>query len=182
MQTLSSGVLTVNHLAVETPFKAGSALVAGPASFVGTSWFDRRRWVPSNETDFGKVQLMTQAPVIVIGLGGIGSAALASIARRGVPVLGIDRFSPPHDRGSSHGGSRIVRAAYFEHPDYVPLARESLERWARLESETGRRCLHRCGVLLTGGPESEVLGESASAAAKHGIAAEEIDPDALRRR
>ena len=125
---------------------------------------------------------MTQAPVIVIGLGGIGSAALASIARRGVPVLGIDRLSPPHDRGSSHGGSRIVRAAYFEHPDYVPLARESLEGWARLESETGRRCLHRCGVLLTGGPESEVLRESASAAAKHGIAAEEIDPDALRRR
>ena len=123
---------------------------------------------------------MERDPVIVIGLGGIGSAVLAAIARRGVRVLGIDRLSPPHDMGSSHGGSRIIRAAYFEHPDYVPLAQEAFQGWERLESDTGRRCLHRCGVLLTGGPESEVLRESMSAAVKHGIVAEEIDRDALR--
>lgn len=125
---------------------------------------------------------MTQAPIIVAGLGGIGSAALAAVARRGVPVIGIDRLEPPHDLGSSHGGSRIIRAAYFEHPDYVPLARDAFQGWERLESETGRRCLERCGVLLTGGPKSEVLRESLSAAARHGIVAEEIEPDDLRRR
>ena len=125
---------------------------------------------------------MERDPVIVIGLGGIGSAVLAAIARRGVRVLGIDRLSPPHEMGSSHGGSRIIRAAYFEHPDYVPLAQEAFQGWERLESDTGRRCLHRCGVLLTGGPDSEVLRESMSAAAKHGIVAEEIERDALRQR
>ena len=59
--------------------------------------------------------------VIVIGTGGVGSAALFHLAKRGVKVLGLDRFPPGHDRGSSHGRTRIIRQAYFEHPDYVPL-------------------------------------------------------------
>ena len=125
---------------------------------------------------------MQAPPVIVIGLGGIGSATLAALARRGVRVLGLDRLHPPHQQGSSHGGSRIIRAAYFEHPDYVPLAREAFHGWERLESETGRRCLHRCGVLLVGGPNSEVLRESRSAAVRHGIQTDEIDRGDLLRR
>jgi choline dehydrogenase-like flavoprotein len=59
--------------------------------------------------------------VIVIGLGGMGSAAACHLARRGQRVLGLERFGPAHDRGSSHGGSRIIRQAYFEDPAYVPL-------------------------------------------------------------
>lgn len=125
---------------------------------------------------------MTTAPIVVIGSGGIGAAVLAAIARRGTPVIGLDRFHPPHERGSTHGGSRIIRVAYFEHPDYVPLAREALDGWTRLETETGRRCLHRCGVLLTGRPDSKAILGSASSAKAHGVMVEEIDRDALQRR
>jgi sarcosine oxidase len=59
---------------------------------------------------------------IVLGVGGFGSAALDHLARRGVRALGLDQFGVAHDRGSSHGETRIIRKAYFEHPDYVPLA------------------------------------------------------------
>ncbi|MBI4280484.1 MAG: FAD-dependent oxidoreductase, partial [Armatimonadetes bacterium] len=69
---------------------------------------------------------------IVIGLGGMGSAAACHLARRGRRVLGLDRFPPAHDRGSSHGRSRIIREAYWEHPAYVPLVRRAYERWEEL--------------------------------------------------
>ena len=107
--------------------------------------------------------------VVVVGLGGIGSAALAAIARRGCRAIGIDRFEPPHQRGGTHGGSRIIRAAYFEHPDYVPLARASLEAWRRIERETGERCLHANGVLLLGPPTSVILEACATSARLHGV-------------
>lgn len=118
--------------------------------------------------------------VIVIGLGGLGSAALASLARRGVRVLGLETGNPPHDRGSSHGGSRVARTAYFEHPDYVPLARAAFAGWDRLEEETGRRCLHRCGVLLAGSEASPILEAAAGSARDHGISTRALDPDALQ--
>ena len=76
--------------------------------------------------------------VIVLGAGGVGSAALYELARRGVRAVGIDRFSPPHDRGSSHGQTRVIRQAYFEHPDYVPLLKESYRLWHELETVAGR--------------------------------------------
>ncbi|MEE2894628.1 MAG: N-methyl-L-tryptophan oxidase [Planctomycetota bacterium] len=107
--------------------------------------------------------------VVVVGLGGIGSAALAAIARRGCRAIGVDRFEPPHQRGGTHGGSRIIRAAYFEHPDYVPLARASLEAWRRVERETGERCLHANGVLLLGPPTSAILEACATSARLHGV-------------
>ena len=74
---------------------------------------------------------------IVVGLGAMGSCALAELARRGVRALGIDRFDPPHDRGSSHGGSRVIRLSYFEHPDYVPLLRRSYECFDRMSHDAG---------------------------------------------
>ena len=64
---------------------------------------------------------MERYDAIVLGTGGMGSAALYHLARSGVKVFGIDRFHPPHDRGSTHGHTRVIRQAYFEHPDYVPL-------------------------------------------------------------
>ena len=67
--------------------------------------------------------------VIVIGLGGMGSAAAAHLAARGQRVLGLERFGPAHDRGSSHGGSRIIRQSYFEDPAYVPLLLRAYELW-----------------------------------------------------
>ena len=77
--------------------------------------------------------------VIVAGLGGMGSAAVYQLAGRGQRVLGLERFSPAHDRGSSHGRSRIIRQAYFEGSEYVPLLLRAYELWEQLEEETGQR-------------------------------------------
>src|SRR4029450_10190989 len=74
---------------------------------------------------------------IVLGVGGMGSAALYHLARRGKRVLGLERFNIPHDRGSSHGITRIIRLAYYEHPSYVPLLRRAYELWRELEAESG---------------------------------------------
>ena len=79
---------------------------------------------------------MAKYDVVVVGLGAMGSAALHELARRGVRVLGIERFAPGHDRGSSHGETRIIRLGYFEHPSYVPLLRRDLRAVARAR---GRR-------------------------------------------
>src|SRR5579859_1154107 len=84
--------------------------------------------------------------VIVVGLGGMGSAAAYHLARRGVRVLGLERFTPAHTRGSSHGYSRIIRQAYFEDPAYVPLLLRAYELWREIEQASGRSLL-----TITGG-------------------------------
>jgi sarcosine oxidase len=98
--------------------------------------------------------------VIVVGLGGMGSAAAYHLARRGVRVVGIERFGPAHDRGSSHGDSRIIRQAYYENPSYVPLLRRAFDLWAELEPEVpgGNRLL--TGGLLIGRPDSRIISGS----------------------
>ncbi|REJ93743.1 MAG: FAD-dependent oxidoreductase, partial [Planctomycetota bacterium] len=111
---------------------------------------------------------------IVLGLGGIGSATLAALARRGVRVLGIDRFSPPHEYGSSHGETRVIRRAYPEHPDYVPLVDRAFRQWRELESETGRELLTRTGLLLTGPRDGDTIDGSLRAAAQHQLDIVEI--------
>ena len=89
--------------------------------------------------------------VVVVGVGGMGSAALYHLARRGKRVLGIERFDVPHERGSSHGLTRIIRLAYFEHSDYVPLLRRSYELWRELEREAGEQLLYVTGIVEGGG-------------------------------
>ena len=69
------------------------------------------------------------ADIIVLGTGGMGTAACAHLAARGATVIGLDRFPLAHDRGSSHGQTRLIRQAYFEHPDYVPLLLEAYRLW-----------------------------------------------------
>src|SRR5438552_4336630 len=76
--------------------------------------------------------------VIVIGVGAMGSATCWELARRGARVLGLDRFDIPNPRGSSHGLSRMIRLAYYEHPDYVPLLRRAYELWRELEAKAFR--------------------------------------------
>ena len=95
--------------------------------------------------------------VIVIGVGGMGSAALAALARRGVAACGIERFAIGHDRGSSHGRTRIIRKAYFEHPDYVPLLDRAYELWDELEASCGEELFRRCGFLTVGQPGGETI-------------------------
>ncbi len=125
---------------------------------------------------------MNQVEALVLGLGGMGSSALAALASRGIEVMGLDQEPRPHDRGSSHGGSRIIRRAYFEHPDYVPLLEDSFERWGRLERSTGASCLHRTGVLLVGPTDSSVLRASLASAEAHEVPVEWIGPDRMRHR
>jgi len=74
--------------------------------------------------------------VIVLGIGGFGSGAAYHLARRGLRVLGLDRFRPAHDQGSSHGETRIIRKAYFEHPDYVPLLLKAYDLWGGKAART----------------------------------------------
>jgi len=114
---------------------------------------------------------------IVIGCGAMGSAACASLARRGAQVLGIEQFTRGHDRGSSHGGSRIYRESYFEADDYVPLLRRAGELWEELEEISRERLLHRCGALYLGDPQGEVITGVARSAARHGVTIESLTTD-----
>src|SRR5271157_266605 len=88
------------------------------------------------------------ADVLVVGLGAVGSAALYQAARLGARAIGIDRFDPPHDQGSSHGDTRITRQAIGEGRDFVPLVLRSNQIWEELEAATGRSLLTRNGALV----------------------------------
>ena len=120
--------------------------------------------------------------VIVVGLGGMGSAAAAHASARGKRVLGIEQFQPAHDQGSSHGRSRVIRLAYFEHPAYVPLLRRSYELWRRLERETGRDLLRITGGLMIGAPDSEVVTGTLRSAREHRLDHELLDAAEICRR
>ena len=120
--------------------------------------------------------------VIVLGAGGVGSAALHELARRGVRALGIDRFRPPHDQGSSHGQTRVIRQAYFEHPNYVPLLKESYRLWRSLEAATGRSLFHEVGLLEVGPADGIVVPGVLRAAAEHGLEVEQVAADEIERR
>jgi sarcosine oxidase len=114
---------------------------------------------------------------VVLGLGGMGSAALAHLARRGKRVLGLEQFARAHDLGASAGQSRIIRMAYYEDAAYVPLLRRAYELWAELERDAGAALLDRCGVLMVGGPRSRVLDGAARSARLHDIPVHELDRD-----
>src|SRR5438876_2802934 len=88
---------------------------------------------------------MAEYDVIVVGLGAMGSAALYELSRRGQRVLGVEAFEPGHRLGSSHGESRVIRLAYFEHPNYVPLLQRAYELWRELERESGQDLLPHHG-------------------------------------
>ena len=125
---------------------------------------------------------MSVFDVIIVGLGGMGSAAAAHVAARGKRVLGLEQFQPGHTEGSSHGRSRVIRLAYFEHPAYVPLLRRSYELWRRLEHDTGRRLLQMTGGLMIGASDSEVVSGSLRSAREHGLDHEVLDAAEIHRR
>lgn len=125
---------------------------------------------------------MQHFEAIVLGTGGVGASALYHLARRGVSAVGIDRFEPGHSRGSSHGVTRIIRQAYFEHPDYVPLARRAFSAWERLQERVGRPLLVRTGLLQVGPPQGEVLSGLRRSAAEHALTIEELEGGEIERR
>lgn len=107
--------------------------------------------------------------VIVLGVGGFGSAACYHLARRGVRVLGLEQFPLLHDRGSSHGETRIIRLAYFEHPDYVPLLRRAYELWGELEAVAKTALFRRTRLMISGPPDGEAIPGALRAAQEHGL-------------
>lgn len=120
--------------------------------------------------------------VLVVGLGAMGSCTLAALARRGVRTIGIDRFTPPHTEGSSHGASRIIREAYYEDPAYVPLVREAYGEWARLANESGRTLFHQTGGLCYGPPDGTLVRGALASARTHEVAHELLDAREIQRR
>ncbi len=120
--------------------------------------------------------------VIVLGVGGFGSSVLFHLASRGLRVLGVDQFGIAHDRGSSHGETRIIRKAYFEHPDYVPLLLRAYDLWAELETESQRQLFWPCGLMLAGLPNSEAISGARRSAEEHNLEIDNLTAvDAQRR-
>src|ERR1700692_2753834 len=107
--------------------------------------------------------------VIVLGLGAMGSAAAQHRAERGKRVLGIEQFNSPHNLGSSHGGSRMIRQAYWESPDYIPLVLRAYELWRQLEHDTGTRLLHITGGMNIGSRDGDLVARTIAAAAQHSL-------------
>ena len=120
--------------------------------------------------------------VIIVGIGGMGSAAAFHLARRGVRVLGLEQFDIPHDLGSSHGVSRIIRLAYAEHPDYVPLLRRAYALWRELEQETREQLLIVTGGIDAGARKSATVQGSLASCRLHDLAHEVLDARLLRQR
>lgn len=106
---------------------------------------------------------------IVVGLGAMGSAALYQLSRRGLRVLGLEAFQPGHQLGSSHGETRVIRMAYFEHPSYVPLLRRAYALWRALEQESGEDLLRITGGLMIGTPDTDLVAGSLRSAQQHGL-------------
>jgi sarcosine oxidase len=119
---------------------------------------------------------------IVIGLGAHGSAAAYHLAKRGLDVLGFDRFARGHTLGSSGGRSRIIRLSYHEHPDYVPMLRRAWDLWRELERDSGETLLTQTGGLYLGPPEGELVSGALASARQHGLAHELLDAAEIRRR
>ncbi|MEP7021325.1 MAG: N-methyl-L-tryptophan oxidase [Pseudonocardiales bacterium] len=120
--------------------------------------------------------------VIVLGLGGMGSSAARHLARRGASVLGLEQFTPAHALGSSHGDSRIVRMAYFEHPDYVPLLRRAYSLWDELGTDVGQPLLTRTGALMIGPPDCGVVSGTLASVHRWGLEHEVLDQAQLQLR
>ena len=118
----------------------------------------------------------TNYDVIVIGVGSMGVSSCYFLAERGYKVLGIDQFVIPHDQGSHAGQSRIIRKAYFEHPDYVPLLKRAYENWQALEKKTGEQLYFKTGLLYQGPADHPMIKGVKDAALLYGIEAEQLTP------
>lgn len=120
--------------------------------------------------------------VIVVGVGGMGSATCFELARRGVRVLGLEQFDIPHTRGSSHGVNRIIRLAYYEHPSYVPLLKRAYELFHELEARAGEKLLHYTGGVDAGPADSDVFTGALLSARTYDLPHEVLDGAELTRR
>ncbi|MSR30843.1 MAG: N-methyl-L-tryptophan oxidase [Gemmataceae bacterium] len=125
---------------------------------------------------------MESFDAVVIGLGAMGSSASMFLSRRGLKVLGLEQFTQGHELGSSHGSSRAIRLAYYEHPSYVGLLQRAYPLWRELESRTGEMLLDQCGCLTLGPPTHPVLEGIRESARRHGLEIENLKAEEIQRR
>jgi len=125
---------------------------------------------------------MANFDIVVCGLGVTGSAALHGLACRGVRALGLERFVPGHERGSSHGETRIIRLGYFEHPSYVPLVQRAYAKWREIEAAAGRQLLHVTGIVEIGPPRGVLVAGTLASIARHALPHEILAAPALMQR
>ncbi len=133
----------------------------------------RRRWEGRRQA---------RQVIVVLGIGGMGAAALAHIAARGERVIGIEQDDVPSARGSSHGETRVIRKAYFEDPRYVPLLERAYELWSKLEDRVGERLLFRTGCLNVGPADHPAIAGVEESVRRHALAHERLDEAAMRAR
>jgi len=126
--------------------------------------------------------MTTDYNVAVVGLGAMGAHTVQQLAARGLRVIGIERFGPLHDKGSSHGDSRLIRLGYFEDPAYVPLLRRAYTNWRALEARSREALLTITGVLQIGAPDGKVIAGVLDSCRTHGVAHELLDADAVHTR
>lgn len=119
--------------------------------------------------------------VAVVGCGAMGAASMWRLKQRGAEVVGFDRFSPPHDRGSTHGDTRITRTAYMEGPFYVPLLQETFPLWRDLEKRSGTALLTMTGLLTIGRPDSAPVMGVLESARRHGLDVKVLEAPEIRR-
>jgi sarcosine oxidase len=119
---------------------------------------------------------------IVVGVGGMGSSACYSLAKRGKRVLGIEQFEMAHAKGSSHGETRLIRQAYFEHPDYVPLLKRSYELWDEISKVSGQNLFHRTGLVIYGSSQSVILDGIRRSAKLHKLDIQELTGEAAKKK
>ena len=122
---------------------------------------------------------MADADAIVLGLGGMGLAAAWHLARRGARVLGLEQFALGHTLGSSHGHTRIIRQAYYEHPSYVPLVRRAYQGWYDLEQTLGTHLLTASPCLTIGRSDGELVSGVLRSAEEHSLRIDALRPDEL---
>jgi sarcosine oxidase len=118
----------------------------------------------------------------VIGVGGMGSATVYELAKRGQQVLGLEQFDIPNDQGSSHGVNRIIRLAYYEDPSYVPLLRRSYELWSEIEELAGEKLLYTTGSIDTDAEDGHVFQGSLESCQVHDIEHEVLSAEDTNRR
>src|SRR5262245_8077607 len=112
----------------------------------------------------------------------MGAAAASTLAERGARVVGLDRFSPPHDRGAHGGATRMIRMAYMEGAEYVPLLRQAFELWGRLQADSGVSLLTHTGALMLGGERDVAVAGALATARAHDLPHEVLDAGEVRRR
>jgi len=120
--------------------------------------------------------------VIVIGVGSMGSSTCYQLAKSGLKVLGLEQFSIPHEKGSHGGQSRIIRKAYFEHPDYVPLLERAYASWHELEAATGEKIYHETGLLYMGLKDNPLITGVRQSASLYSIPLDSLGVAELKKR